>query len=766
MHSLLWYTHPGAEWKDGLPIGNGTIGGMLLGGVERERIALNHQWLWRGEGRTRDTAPAHQWLPEIRDLFLQGKMLEAGTLANERLGGAGGMSGKPNRVDPFQPAGDLLLSTGHADVRDYQRQLDLDTAVAGVSYSADDVTYTREAFVHSEMPVLCVRQSCSKPGALNMDIEIDRIEDPDCAVRTFTGVDSMSLLGEFSEGVRFCVLAKVVADGGRISQDPAAARLRVSEANEALILLTIAVSLNGESPAEEALAQLRNVPAGWSGLLAGHTESHAALYGRVSLELGDALDEQPTDERIEALRAGGRDNGLMALYFNYGRYLLICSSRPAEGDNVPANLQGIWNEDLAPAWDSDLHQDVNIQMNYWPAEVCALAECTDPLSEHMERSVPFGREMARKLYDCDGIWLPIQTDPWGRGTPESFGWDVWTGAAAWLAQHMWWRWEYGLDEGFLRERAYPFFKEVAAFYQTYLVRDAQGRLVTVPSQSPENTFEGGTTPVSLCVAATMDLALIRDLLAHAIAASEILGIDADLRRTWREILRDLAPFQIGRHGQLQEWLEDYDEPEPGHRHLSHLLGLFPGDLMNLEDEPELTRAARVSLERRLACGGGHTGWSRAWVVCCWARLREGDLAFEHLRALIVDFATSSLLDLHPPRIFQIDGNFGGTAGIAEMLLQSHGDLIRLLPALPGQWPDGAVEGLRARGGFVVNIEWAVGRMTSATLLSEAGRGCRVRVPKGSVPEVSRDGEPVPFTRHGDADIAFPTRSGQTYRISW
>ncbi len=739
MASHVRHDKPASEYIEGYPVGNGVLAAMLLGTVPVERIALNHEWLWRAEGRYRDFEPRHQHLDDIRTLFFEGKTFEAATLANEKLGGLGGTSGTPNRVDAYQPAGDLFLDTGGEQVSEYKRELDLSTGIAAVHYTVNDVAFGRECFAHAARKVICVRLMASEPRRLDVAARLSRIEDPDCTLAFDAQKNSIRMVGRFVEGPAFCVLAHVRPTGGSATPDPQNGCCRISGADQLLILLTIAVAHDGEDVETIAAQQLAGVPPEWDALVAEHTQRFAAMYNRVTfdLDLGAGDDSKPADERLAALKGSDTsDNDLVALLFNFGRYLLISSTLMAE---LPPNLQGKWNEALNPPWQSDLHQDMNLQMNYWPAEVCNLAESTGPLFRHIERFTPHGREMARALYNCRGVWFPIQTDPWGRATPESRGWDVWIGAAAWLAQHMWWRYEWGGDDEFLRERAYPFFKEVAAFYEDYLVRDPQGRLVPVPSQSPENTFVGGTWPVSLCVGATMDFQLIHDLLTHAVAASEILDVDAELRETWRTILHEIPPLQIGRHGQLQEWLDDYEDAEPGHRHFSHLFALYPGDQLTLDGDPDLVQAARVSVLRRLAAGGGHTGWSCAWTACLLARLGDATLALAYLKRLLADWTTSSLLDLHPPRIFQVDGSFGATAAVAEMLLQSHAGTLHLLPALPSTWPEGRVTGLVARGGFEVSITWKDGTLTEAALLARRGGPCTVRYAENLVELETRPG---------------------------
>ena len=780
----LWFEQPAAEWKDGLPIGTGRLAAMVLGDPGRERLALNHEWLWRGTNRCRDTEPRADRLAEVRRLLLDGQWEEGTRKGAEAFGSLSGQPERPNRVDPYQPAGDLHFELDHAErvwagsgrgeVRDYRRELDLSSGLCKVDYAAGHTQYRREYLAHLGCDLILVRIRGSVP--FGGKLWLDRAADEHCLVERAAAPGLLALEGVFTGGIAFRVEARAHVRGGQLQVDGEA--LRFSGAEEVLISVDVGTSATGMSPVQECRQQVFYSD-DWETLLGDHQREYTELYGGLDLSLEAAsvaaqpaavspTGDIPTDRRLAALRDGKADPGLILLYFNYARYLMVASTATAE---LPPNLQGKWNEDLDPPWQCDYHHDVNLQMNYWPAEAGHLQYATEPLFQHIERFVPHARKAARDLYGCNGVWFPIQSDAWGRATPESYGWAVWIGAAAWLAQHLWWHWEYGQDRDFLRQRAYPFLKEVAAFYESYLIDgdgptgDGRGQLQIVPSQSPENRFVGGgDLPVTLCVSATMDVVLVRQTLECAARAAQILGVDTAKRATWADMIGRLPPLQIGRHGQLQEWLEDFEEVEPGHRHYSHLVGLYPGDQLDPETTPQLWEAARVSIARRLQAEGGHTGWSRAWTACFFARLGEAEPAWEHLCHLVTDFATDSLLDLHPPRIFQIEGNFGGAAAVLEMLLQSYRGELHLLPALPAAWPSGQVRGLRARGGFEVDVTWSAGALTTARIRPANDGTCTISHGAGQYRVGEAGGAEVESEEKGHR-LTFPVEAGECYTVT-
>jgi alpha-L-fucosidase 2 len=755
----LWYTTPAAEYKHGLPVGNGRLAAMVLGDPACERLALNHEWLWRGCQRLRECTPSAHRLPGVRQLLLNGNLAEGTRQGDWAFGGPGGAHPDrlPGRVDPYQPAADLFFRPDHGPVENYRRELDLDRAVLTISYNAGGNAFRREIIADCGSGSILLRLQAEKP--FNGRLTLERKADPLCFLTRQLGADELALDGQFHGGIAFRVEARLLRCDGTVRPDGDG--LRLEQTREAQIAIAIGTSAGMLSPAEECRRQ-RPGALSWNALKKRHVDTWREARGRATLKVKVKDPGLPTDARLRLARAGQADAGLPLLYFEYGRYLLQAST--LLGD-LPPNLQGLWNEDLEPPWQSDLHHDINLQMNLWPAEALGLEPAAETLFRHIERQVPHGRKAARDLYGCDGIWFPIQTDPWGRCTPESFGWAVWIGAAPWLAQHLWWHYEFTLDAQFLRERAYPVFREIAAFYESYLVEGADGRLQIVPSQSPENRIEGGGPyPVTLCVSAAMDVQLAQDALGWALRSAEILEVDEPRQARWRTLLAKLPPHQIGSAGQLLEWNHEFKEVEPQHRHLSHLYGLFPGDLFDPERTPELWQAARVALDRRLAAGGGHTGWSRSWVACLYARLGDSAKAWTHLTHLISDFATDSLLDLHPPRIFQIDGNFGGTAAVLEMLLQSYHGELHFLPALPAAWPQGQVTGLRARGGFEVDFTWRQGALEGALIRATVSGPCTVLHGVGRYEVADAEGRPVRATGAGHR-LRFRVRAGQTYVLA-
>ncbi len=703
----LWYHTPAVSWEEALPIGNGRMGAMVFGSVETEHIQLNEDSVWYGSKIDRNNPDALNNLPKIRELIMSGKIPEAEELMIYAL------SGIPQSQRPYQSLGDLWIKfKGMNDNQsDYVRSLSLDDAIHTLQVNVGNSVYQRETFLSAADDVMVVRITSDANSKISFSALLTRERFYDQVLGVAR--DTIMLDGNLGQGgIEFAMMLKAVTEGG--SCEVIGEHLIVNNADAVTLLFTAGTTFRYQNVREQ-LGQILSDASAYSyeELKNRHISDYKSLYDRVVFELGgtEAFEKLTTDERLSNAKNGEVDKGIAKLYFDFGRYLLIACSR--EG-TLPANLQGIWNKDMSPAWDSKYTININTQMNYWPAEVCNLSECHIPLFDLIKRMVPNGQRTAKIMYHCRGFVAHHNTDIWG-DTAVQDHWipaSYWVMGAAWLCTHQWTHYEFTKDRQFLEE-AFPIMREAALFFLDYLIED-QGYLKTCPSVSPENTYilPSGVSG-AVTIGAAMDNQILRDLFDQCLKAAEILDVQDELTIQIKEAMEKLVPIQIGKQGNIMEWAQDYDELEPGHRHISHLYALHPSSQINMVDTPDFAKAAKLTLEKRLANGGGHTGWSRAWIINLYAKLWDGEKAYYNLEQLFAKSTLPNMFDNHPP--FQIDGNFGATAGIAEMLVQSTPRRIVLLPALPKEWKDGKMKGLCVRGGAEIDLEWSEGHLLKCSL---------------------------------------------------
>ncbi len=769
---MLWYKTPAPIWDHALPIGNGRLGAMVFGGANSgtnngdlqdsrqnaslmdgsqtsgadEHLQLNESSLWQGSRANRLNPRAHEAVPEIRRLLLESQGLDGDKISAAEKLTQDSMIGNPPGMPGYSTLGDLYLrSSNTGTVSDYRRQLDLETGVVRVTYTMNGTHYTRETFASLPDEVIVVRLSSDKKNAISYRISMDRPADFSVHAR---GQNVLVLREgpEHKDAIRFAGEALVLPIGGSVHAE--GSELVVADANSVTILIAAATDFKGgpfpggdpEAQCERALAQAQTHNT--EQILVRQEAAYQPIYRSMALHLGAtpaANQDLSTDERVKRVSAGADDLGLQELYFQFARYLLISSSRT---DGLPANLQGIWAGGTSNPWGSKWTININTEMNYWLAEPAGLGETTLPLINliDMVRTPASGTGMrvAHDYYGARGFVIHHNTDLWGDAEPiDGYHWGIWPMGGAWLSLHAWDHYAFTLDKKFLHDRAWPILHDASQFFLDYLVDDGSRHLVTGPSISPENSYRLPDGSVhSVTMAPTMDIEILRELFTRTLDAGTILDEDAAFLKQVEDARSKLPPFAIGKLGQLQEWQRDYDEAEPGHRHISHLWALFPGTQISLEHTPDLAKAARVSLVRRLSFGGGQTGWSRAWVVNYWDHLHDGKQAYDSLQVMIRQSTFPNLMDTHPPGVFQIDGNLGAANGMLEALVQSRwmpdAVEVELLPALPEQWSDGSIDGVHVRGNATLNMQWKAGKIVSMEIHAKSDGAIRLVPPQGQV----------------------------------
>lgn len=753
---ILWYKNPAENWDEALAVGNGRLGGMIFGGVASEKIQLNEDSIWSGKERKRNNLSALPNLDKVRNLLLNEQIEEAEKIVMDAF------CGTPCNQRHYMPLGNLIIETENlGEEISYKRSLDLKNAVNLTEFETSQGKFSREVIASNPDEVILVNYKTDCENGMDLKIYIEDGRDDYYDFLAPVSDDTILYTGGMG-GIDFASAFMVKHTGGTCQKYGIS--LICKGVKEVTIAISCRTNYRFENYKDKCLEDVKKaLEKGYETLKALHIADYHKFYDRCSLSLGDNSDgksELATNERILNIKDGGIDNKLVELYFNFGRYLMISGSR--EG-TLPLNLQGIWNKDMWPAWGCKFTININTEMNYWGVEVANLSELHTPLFDLIEKMRPNGRETAKIMYNCNGFVCHHNTDLWGDTAPQDL-WipgTQWPMGAAWLCLHIWEHYLFTQDEEFLSEK-FDTLKECAEFFVDFLIEDKQGRLVTCPSVSPENTYLTKIgTKGSVCTGPSMDSQILYELFSAIITAGEILDRDEDFCGQLKYIRERLPKPEIGKYGQIMEWAEDYDEVEPGHRHISQLFALYPADMISPRKTPSLAKGARATLERRLSHGGGHTGWSRAWIINHWARLLDGEKVLENINALISHSTNPNMFDSHPP--FQIDGNFGGSAGISEAVLQSHSGEIAFIPALPKAWSEGGFENLKARGGFTVSAKWSDGEIITASIVSEQGKICKI-VSENQL-KVLAGGEKV-ITSYEDGCTVFETEKGTKYDIEF